>query len=211
MGYYAYQLFDSKKYAKAFFWLIMASFFHKVAFLYLLLFLLMSFCTISKRYAVIIYIVLSVCFFYIDTIMQLLFTVIMNTPYAVYLNKATEMMPPKNNTGLGILSRNIIIPILLLAVQKEKNKRTSNMLILFLCMHFSYLLSTAVYVFNRISGSFIFGWFPMAGHLAIKSKTSMKYRPLILLLLFFWSIGQFIGGSMFLDNTLVPYRTIFSK
>jgi hypothetical protein len=146
---------------------------------------------------------------YIENVIQLLYdNIVIHTRYAIFLSQGVSKMVSTRNTGLGYISRQIMLLVLLFCSPNLKNKKVSNALVLFLCMYSTDLLGSKIKIFERLQLAFTFGWFPVIHFINI---TYTRYRKVALTMIYNWCILCYIGMSYFFDDTLVPFRTIFDK
>jgi hypothetical protein len=208
MGYYSFQLFTKRKYLKCLIIIILASMFHKSAFVYVLLFVLLKLFNISKKKAIIIFVIMVIVnFFFMGKIIYSVGDLAVKTKfYSQYITDSylmnTFFAKPKFSSGLGAFARYFILVMLLLYVPNNYNK-VGSIFVLFLIMIFSDMLSLHIRILLRLAVCFQFAWFVMVDHIIIY-KT--KYRKMIFSLLYAWIIAIILllpRGSEF-----VPYRSI---
>jgi hypothetical protein len=202
MAYYAFNLFNEKKYIKSLLWIICGSLFHLSALIYLVPFILMLLFNFQKRDAIIWFVIIMLLSLFSTYIIKLLYnTVIQHTKYSFYvneLNKAREI-----NTGLGILLRYIIIFLFLVSSPDVKNKQSSNMYILVLCYLFADILGNSIEIFFRVQYGFGFVWLVIACYI---TSMEYKYKRVSVQILYCWYTVIFFPNMIGIPG----YMTILS-
>jgi hypothetical protein len=209
MAYYAYQLMGKKRIILSLFYILIASFFHTSAFLYYIIFLIMMIFKIQKKHAIFFFVILLVGSQFTNHIVDSLFNgVISYTNYAGYSSHPLYSKATERHTWYGIFSRYIIFCILLFFCPAVKSKNASNIFILFLFFIFSDILASTVIIFTRLATGFSFAWFPMIHYI---NMYHTKYRKIVLLILYFWSLFLLFYMIKNGTNDIAPYRTVFQR
>jgi hypothetical protein len=208
IGYYAIQLYQQKKLIKSLAVLGFATFFHKSAFFYIPI-ILFSFLRITKKCAVISFLLLLVFGFVADEFIESVFNQ-MNAYNIMYASYAYSRFNAKVEvtTGIGLILRYIMYAIVLVGVSNEKTRETSNMFMFFLTLIFFDILGSTISIFGRVSRGFSIAWFPALQNLNVLHA---KYRKIILIIIYLYGILILMDSLITGASEITPYRTIFSK
>jgi hypothetical protein len=224
MAYYAYQLFEKKKIIRSLLIVFFSSFFHKSAYIYILVFIIFIFIRMNKKQIAGLFMLIMISNLYIVQIIDFLTRlVISKTEYVAYISSGKFFASIQTNSGFGLanivffLIYTGVIVSVLISIPKIVSKQTSNVLLLFIFLVASFSLSTSIWVFTRLEIAFRLAWFPLVD---LFYDTKSAYRKIImamLFLVFFWLFIIYVRGTFMesiqfqMKNNLTPYKTIFNK
>jgi hypothetical protein len=204
IGYYAFQLVDRKKYVRSLLMIFIAFLFHQSACIYLIIFIIPK---ITKKKAIVLFMLITIIYLNPLIIIRIIYNVIMiHTPYALYITDKTQNQLIVKNSGLGVISRHLLLLLLLVVVKDEKNRKYFSLL---LVSFFLDLLGSSVVIFQRISLSFFWGWFPMIDHINTSSRGNNK--KIILSIVYCWCILMILSYLTSNNATDFEYRSVFDK
>lgn len=210
LAYYAFDFFNKKKYKTSLVWIIFAFSFHFSALVYFILFVIMLLCNISKKIAIIGFIFIITFGSYSNAFIILLYNAIIpHTQYSIYINDVLLNATVQRNTGFGILLSYMIIFLFIITAPNIKNKVSSNMYILALCLLFFNVLGASNLIFSRMIYGFSFIWLKIASYITV---TKYRYKKIIIIILYCW---VFISSIVTMNHGAFQeqwvYRSIFNK
>jgi hypothetical protein len=204
MGYHSFQLLNKKRYIRSLILIFIAFLFHQSACAYLIIFIVPK---ITKKMAAILFILIVILYLNPLIIIRLIYDVIIiHTPYSLYITDKVQSRLMVKNSGLGVISR-FLLTLLLLGISREaKNKKCFS---LFLVSLFMDILGSSIYIFQRVSLLFFWGWFPMVEHINVTSSENNK--KIILSIVYSWCILMILLYLTSRNATGFEYRSIFNK
>ena len=209
--WYSYTCICKQKKLQGFLVVLLATFFHSSAYLYIPVYLAMCFVKLHKKTTLVLGVIIYILFMYLRFAQIVLNSPLLGmTRYQKYMVSMVYNATTQRNSGLGVMLRHFYLFFLYWLCDEKQcvNREFSAMSILFLMLLGTDVLATQMFAFYRLRDCFVIGYMAMF-IVVFRNKSRNAISLLGKCFVFFYAgVLLFCWGLLKNVNEVVPYTSI---